>query len=150
MIYFNKVTLVGNLTKDPELRSTQSGTPTVSFTVITNRIWRDNKGIEQRAPEYHGVVVFGKEALHCSQQLRQGQMVLVSGRLQTRSWDDRTLGKRYKTEIVAELIQFGERPDASMKKKVEEDYENFNKANAESSQLEEIEYPQGEPVINID
>ena len=107
-MYLNKVFLLGNLTRDPEERALPSGTKVVSFGLATNRRYKDTAGAWQEATEYHNVVVFGRQGEVAAQYLKKGDMVLVEGRLQTRSWE-RDGQKQYRTEIVAERVQFGPR-----------------------------------------
>ena len=107
-MYLNKAIIIGNLTRDPEVRSLPNGTPVVNFSIATNRVWKDRDGKKQEAVEYHNIVVFGPQAENSGRYLKKGQAVLVEGRLQTRSWDDKTSGeKKYRTEIVADTVQFG-------------------------------------------
>jgi len=107
-MYLNKAFIIGNLTRDPELRSLPSGVQVASFSVATNRVWKDQSGQKQEATEFHNIVVFGRQAETVSQYLKKGSSVLVEGRLQTRSWEsDGT--KKYRTEIVADRVQFGPR-----------------------------------------
>ncbi len=103
----NKVFIIGNLTRDPELRALPSGTSVVSFGVATNRVWKDKNGAKQEDVQFHNVVVFGRQAEIVNQYLSKGSLVLVEGRIQTRSWEGKDGGKQYRTEIVAERIQFG-------------------------------------------
>ncbi|MDO8585401.1 MAG: single-stranded DNA-binding protein [bacterium] len=105
----NKALIAGRLTADPQLRSTTSGQPVATFSVATNSVWTDKAGAKQEAVEFHNIVVWGKQAETASKFLTKGALVLVEGRLQTRSWDDKTGVKRKTTEIVAERIQFGPR-----------------------------------------
>jgi single-strand DNA-binding protein len=108
-MYLNKAFIIGNLTRDPELKSLPSGIQVASFSVATNRIWKDKAGVKQETPDYHNVVVFGKQADIVSQYLKKGSSVLCEGRMQTRSWDGADGQKRYRTEIVADRVQFGPR-----------------------------------------
>lgn len=102
----NKVILVGNLGRDPEVRSTPSGQPVASFTLATNRRWRDKSGNRQEETEWHNIVVWGKQAEIAGQYLKKGKQIFLEGRLQTRSWEDRQSGeKKYKTEIVCDNFQ---------------------------------------------
>ena len=102
----NKVILIGNLGRDPEVRSTPSGQPVANFTLATSRRWRDKNGQKQEQTEWHTVVCWGKQAEIAGQYLTKGKQVYVEGRLQTRSWDDRNTGeKRYKTEVICENFQ---------------------------------------------
>ncbi len=106
----NKVFLLGRLTADPQLRTTPSGQPVGSFGLATNRVWTDKAGQKQEAAEFHNIVVWGRQAEVASKFLIKGSLVLVEGRIQTRSWDDQQGQKRKTTEIVAERIQLGPRP----------------------------------------
>ncbi len=102
----NKVILIGNLGRDPEVRSTPSGQPVANFTLATSRRWRDKNGQKQEQTEWHTVVCWGKQAEIAGQYLTKGKQIYVEGRLQTRSWDDRNTGeKRYKTEVICENFQ---------------------------------------------
>jgi len=102
----NKVILIGNLGRDPEVRSTPSGQPVASFTLATSRRWRDKSGQKQEQTEWHQIVVWGKQAEIAGQYLTKGKQIYVEGRLQTRSWDDKQSGeKRYRTEIVCDNFQ---------------------------------------------
>ena len=103
---FNKVYLIGNLGRDPEIRSTASGMPVANFSVATNRRWTDREGNRQEQTEWHNVVCFGRQAEVAGQYLTRGRQVFIDGRMQTRSWDDRQTGeKRYRTEVVCENFQ---------------------------------------------
>jgi single-strand DNA-binding protein len=102
----NKVLLIGNLGKDPEMRSLPSGQPVASFTLATSRRWRDKNGQKQEQTEWHQIVIFGKQAEIAGQYLTKGKQIYVEGRIQTRSWDDRQTGeKKYRTEIVCDNFQ---------------------------------------------
>ena len=102
----NKVMLIGNLGRDPEVRSTPSGQAVASFTLATTRRWRDKNGQKQEQTEWHNIVVWGKQAEIAGQYLTKGKQVYIEGRLQTRSWDDRQTGeKKYRTEIVCDTFQ---------------------------------------------
>jgi len=103
----NKVFLIGNLTRDVVLRTTPSGQSVADFGLATNRIWSGSNGQKQQEVEFHNIVVWGKMAELCSQYLAKGRMVFIEGRIRTRSWQDANNQKRYKTEVIAENIQFG-------------------------------------------
>jgi single-strand DNA-binding protein len=110
----NRAMLIGNLTRDPEVRTTQNGTSVASFGVATNFVWTDQSGNRQEKAEYHNIVAWRKLADICAQYLRKGAKIYVEGRLQTRSWDDQTGNKRYITEIVAEnMIMLGSKSQSS-------------------------------------
>ena len=103
----NKVFILGNLTRDPEKRNLPSGQPVVSFGVATNRFFTNQQGERQQDTEFHNITAFGKLADIASQYLRKGSMVLIEGRLRTRSWQDSSGEKRFKTEIIADALQLG-------------------------------------------
>lgn len=107
-MYLNKALVCGNLTRDPEMKAMPNGNKVTTFSVATNRIYKDAAGAKQEQVEYHNIVVFGKQAETSAQYLKKGQSVLIEGRIQTRSWDDKkTNEKKYRTEIVADSVQFG-------------------------------------------
>ena len=103
---FKQAIIMGNLTRDPELRTTPSGQSVASFSVATNRSWSGNDGEKHDAVEYHDIVAWGKLGELVTNYLGKGRKVLVVGRLQTRSWDAQDGSKRQKTEIVATDINF--------------------------------------------
>ena len=107
-MYLNKVFIIGNLTRDPELKAIPSGMKVCSFSVATNRVWKDKNGARQEAADYHNVVVCGRQAETVAQYMKKGSQVMVEGRMQTRSWDDAaTNSKKYRTEVIADRVQFG-------------------------------------------
>lgn len=107
-MYLNKVILIGNLTRDPELKAIPSGNKVCSFGLATNRVYKDSNGVRQEKTEFHNIVVWGKTAENVAQYMKKGSQILVEGRLETRSWDDATTNtKKYRTEIIADTIQFG-------------------------------------------
>jgi single-strand DNA-binding protein len=109
-MYINKAIVYGNLTRDPEVRALPTGTKVCSFSVATNRVWKDKSGAKQEGTDFHNIVTFGRQAEIVAQYLKKGSGVFVEGRMQTRSWDDKSSGeKKYRTEIVADAIQFGPR-----------------------------------------
>lgn len=98
----NRATLIGRLTRDPELRNTQSGQSVTSFGLATNRTWKDQSGNKQEAVEFHNIVMWGKLAEIASQYLSKGRRAYIEGRLQTRDWTGQDGGQRRTTEIVAD------------------------------------------------
>ncbi len=139
----NKAFIMGNLTRDPEVRALPSGAQVASFAIATNRTWKDKDGKKQEAVEYHNVVAFGRQAEVIAQYCRKGSSLYIEGRLQTRSWDDKNSGeKKYRTEIVLESFQFGPKRGAgdSVKESAE--------TNAPDTS-EEIDYPQAESTDDI-
>ena len=110
----NRAMIIGNITRDPEVRTTPNGHNVCSIGVATNRFWTDNSGQKQTQVEYHNVVLWGKLADIAGQYLHKGDKVYVEGRLQTRDWTAQDGTKRIRTEIVAEnLIMLGGRGGAS-------------------------------------
>lgn len=100
----NKAMIIGNVTRDPEVRATAGGQSVASFSVATNRRWTDQSGEQKEQVEYHNVVAWRKLADIVGQYVKKGGKVYVEGRIQTRSWDDQSGTKRYRTEIVAESL----------------------------------------------
>ena len=110
----NKVQLIGNVTATPEIKETPSGQKVASFSLATNRSYKDANGEKQDQAEYHNIVVWGKLADITEQYITKGKKLYIEGRIQTRSWDSDN-GKRYKTEIVVEsllMLSGGEAPTA--------------------------------------
>lgn len=141
----NKVFLIGNLTRDPEMRTLPSGQPVASFGLATNRVFtRDGK--QERQAEFHNIVAFGRLAEVISQYLSKGKMAFIEGRLQTRTWQDKEGNKRNRTEIIAERVQLGPR--------LRQDFGGQSSTPAESpkakEELDTIEYPSEEKEINPD
>ena len=104
MASVNKVILIGNLGKDPEIRTTPQGTSLARFSVATTTNWKDSSGARQEKTEWHDVVAWEKLAQICGEYLHKGKMVYIEGSLQTRSWEDQAGQKRYKTEIKANNV----------------------------------------------
>lgn len=105
MLNLNRAQVLGNLTRDPEMRYTPNGQAVCTLSIATNRRWKNRDNDEwQEATEYHDVVVWGKQAEFAGQFFKKGQPVFAEGRLQTRNWEGQDGVKRYKTEIVAENV----------------------------------------------
>jgi single-strand DNA-binding protein len=102
----NKVILIGNLGRDPELRYTQSGQAVANFTLATTETWNKREGGREERTEWHRIVAWGRTAELCAQYLSKGRTVYVEGRLQTREWENREGQKQKTTEIVALSVQF--------------------------------------------
>lgn len=102
----NKVIIVGNLGKDPEVRFTPGGKALARFPVATSERWTDQDGNRQERTEWHNVVVWGKQAETCGQYLAKGRQVYVEGSLRTRQYDDKDGNRRYTTEVVARDVRF--------------------------------------------
>ena len=106
MASVNKVILIGNLGRDPELRFTRDGQGVANFTLATNERWRDKDGQNQERTEWHRIVVWGKQAENCAQYLQKGRSCYIEGRIQTREREDKEGNKRQTTEIVAQNVTF--------------------------------------------
>lgn len=103
----NRAFILGNLTRDPETKTTPSGQTVCRFGIATNRVWNDKNGVKQQKAEFHNIVAWGKLAEICSQYLQKGKMVLIEGRIETRNWTTPDGIKKYWTEIIAEKMQMG-------------------------------------------
>ena len=101
----NKVILVGNVGKDPDIRHTASNIATASFSLATNRVRKDQQGEKLEETEWHRIVAFGRVAEICRDYVHKGKQIYIEGRLQTRSWEDKSGSKRSTTEIVTEVLQ---------------------------------------------
>ncbi len=104
MYSLNRAQLIGNVTADPEVRALPSGQRVANFSIATNRRYTDSAWVQQDVPEYHNISLFGKLAEISEQYLRKGNKVYLEGRIQTRSWEDQSGQKKYKTEIVGEQM----------------------------------------------
>jgi len=125
----NKLMIIGNLGRDPEMRYTPSGRPVTTFSVATSRAWNTSEGEKHVETEWFNVVAWSNLAEICKQYLAKGQQVYIEGRLQTRHWDDQDGNKHTSVEVVAnEMIILGERREAG-------------EATAESESVEEEEFP---------
>ena len=142
-MFLNKAIIIGNLTRDPEMKALPSGVQVTTFGVATNRVWKDKNGAKQESADFHNIVVFGLQAETVAQYLRKGSSVLVEGRMQTRSWDGPDGKKNYRTEVVADRVQFGPRSGGVSTPTPKAD----NKAEVVPP-METIDYP--EESINLD
>ncbi len=146
-MYLNKVIIIGNLTRDPEVRALPSGIKVCTMGMATNRVWKNKEGQKQEDSQFHNIVVFGPQAEIVGQYLRKGQSALVEGRLQTRSWDDKEGHKQYRTEIVADRVQFGPKSSGGSSANSSQAVDQSHKAEA-PGEAKSIEYPDEE--INPD
>lgn len=146
-MYVNKALIYGNLTRDPELRSLPSGIQVATFSVATNRVWKNKDGMKQESVDYHNVVVFGRQAETAAQYLHKGNGVFVEGRMQTRSWDATDGTKKYRTEIVADRVQFGPKTGGGGSYPAK-DIDAGSSASSKKDDAPAIDYPEEE--INPD
>ena len=143
----NKVFLIGHLTSDPELRNTPSGQPVCSFRMATNRIWTDKTtGQRQEKTEYHNIVAWRRLAEIASQYLTKGSLVYIEGRLETRTWEDASGNKRYRTEIIAENLQLGPKTAEKTIPTPSADFEREQKSSALIQQEEIPIIEEGEDI----
>jgi single-strand DNA-binding protein len=141
-MYLNKATIIGNLTRDPELKTLPSGVKVTSFSLATNRVWYDANKQKQEAVDYHNVVVFGRPAETSAQYLKKGSQVFIEGRMQTRSWDDAGSGKKmYRTEVVADSVQFGSRAGSTPTTSANTTDADQPKNAPDAPDVDGIEYP---------
>ena len=134
----NRATLIGRLGQNPELKHTATGTTVCNFTIATSEKWKDNSGNNQEKTEWHKIVVWSKLAENCAKYLVKGGQVYIEGKIQTRSYDDKTGQKRYITEINASKIDF-----LSIKNNTNEDKAADEKAGEEQESFTDKEYDVG-------
>jgi len=128
----NKVILVGNVTRDPQIKETSSGQPVVTFGLATNREWTTKTSEKRSLAEYHNIAVWGKLAEICQKYLKKGKLIYVEGYLKTRSWDSPEGVKMFRTEVVVQdMIMLNKRPDDE---EDASDYEEINYDEAEEVQ----------------
>ena len=140
-MYLNKAILIGNLTRDPELKAIASGNKVCTFSIATNRTYKDSNGVRQEKTDYHNIVVWGKTAENVATYMKKGSQILVEGRMETRSWDDAaTNTKKYRTEVIADTVQFGAKNTGGG---------NFSSTSSQQAstpkkeeEIETIEYPE--------
>ncbi|MCD6094764.1 single-stranded DNA-binding protein [bacterium] len=142
-MYLNKIFILGHLTQDPQIRNLPSGQLVASFGVATNRFFYDKNRQKQKQTEFHNIVAFNRWAEIAQQYLRQGSMVLIEGRLQTRNWEDKNGVKRFRTEIIVENLQLGPKAPVS----VQEEKENKEKTSFPSSEKEKKDEKEEIPTI---
>jgi len=139
-MYLNKVFILGNITRDPELKQIPNGNSVCNFSVATNKTYTDKSGEKKQLVEYHNIVIYGKTAENTAKYMKKGSQILIEGRMQTRSWEKDGV-KRYSTEVIADQVQFGNSPKDGAERPVRE--------NKEESQVDDaIEYPETD--INLE
>lgn len=136
----NKVILIGNITKDPEIKTLPSGKGITNFSLATNRTWKDKDGAKKEQAEFHNIVIFGGLSDVIAKYCKKGMKVYVEGRLQTRSWDDQNGVKKYRTEIIGENL--------SMLSRIEKDNTQETKQELSDVTHETVQYD--EESINIE
>lgn len=141
----NKAIIIGRLVRDPEVRTTQSGQSVTSISLATNRVWKDNNGQKQEQTEFHNVVLWGRLAEIAGQYLTKGQECYIEGRLQTRTYTGKDNIERKTTEIVAENMQLGSRPNGNNSSS----YNSSNTHNPQNNQNKAVKEEEI-PTINLD
>jgi single-strand DNA-binding protein len=135
----NKAMIIGNLTRDPEVKTIPNGTTVASFSIATNYVWTDQAGQKQEKVEYHNIVAWRRLAEICGQYLKKGSKIYIEGRLQTRDWTGQDGVKKYRTEIIAENMIMLDRAQGSA------NYSTGNNSSAGNKQNQN-----NEPIINIE
>jgi single-strand DNA-binding protein len=143
-MYLNKVFIIGNLTRDPELKSLPSGTQVTNMSLATNSVYNDKEGNRQENTEYHNIVIFGRQAETTAQYLKKGSSALVEGRMQTRSWEGQDGKKNYRTEIIADRVQFGARSGGGGAPQQNESGPGSSNSDNNQSKDKTPEYPEEE------
>jgi single-strand DNA-binding protein len=134
----NRAIIVGRITRNPEVRTTPNGQSVASFGIATNRFWKGADGQKQEKVEFHNIVAWGKLAEICSQYVTKGQLILIEGRIETRTWETPDGNKKNRTEIVAENMQMGPRTQGSMQRESAQENDLQNSPSQSQSSEEEI------------
>lgn len=150
MISFNQATIIGNLTRDVELRAMPNGTKVGSFGMATNKTWKDKDGNKQEQVQFHNIVAFGKVAEILAEYVKKGHQLMVQGELNTQSWDDKDSGKKmYRTEIRVSDFKFGSKPqgtqvqDTPDEEQRKQNIKDFDAQNGGATEpTKGIEYPE--------
>lgn len=129
----NKAFILGNVTREPEVRSLPSGQQVTSFSIATNRFYTSSAGEKKQEAEFHNIVCFGKLADISSRYLNKGSLVLIEGRIKTRNWVNSQGAKQYRTEIIADSLQLGPKGGGSSS--------NYPKSSAQSPEPEQSNNP---------
>ena len=135
--------IYGNLTRDPEMKALPSGMNVTTFSLATNRVYNDRDGKRQENTDFHNIVVFGRQAETVNQYLKKGSGAFVEGRLQTRSWD-KDGQKQYRTEIVADRVQFGPRVGGGEGAPANNETKDKNQSTGAGEQPAPPDYPEEE------
>lgn len=152
----NKVFILGNLTRDPEVRATAGGAAVANLGIATNRFWFNQNREKQKEVEYHNIVLFGKNAEIARQYLFKGKTVFIEGRLKTRDWQGQDGVKKFRTEVIAERIQLGPRSfdnqnsNSNSNTDIDPKVNNNQKPVSGQNDLDIIEYPEEDADINPD
>ena len=136
----NKAMIIGNVVRDPEMRTTSGGQNVTSFSVATNMVWKDTQGEKQEKPEFHNVVAWRRLAEVTGEYLKKGSKVYIEGRLQTRSWDDPSGVKKYRTEIIlSNMIMLDNKGSQKRDEYPSADYSQVSEESPKEKKEEEVE-----------
>jgi single-strand DNA-binding protein len=140
----NKVFIIGRLTADPVIRSTPTGQQVASFSLATNRVWKDKNGAKQEEVEYHNIVAWGRQAEIASQFLTKGSVALIEGRLKTRTWQNKEGQNVKTTEIISDRLQLGPRPAGASFNKGGNSSQNVGQSSSQNNgaDISQVELPQ--------
>lgn len=151
----NKVTLLGRLTRDVELKSLPSGVPVANFSLATNRVWFDQQKQKQEEVEFHNCQAWNKTAENIAKYVKKGHLLYIEGRITTRSWDDKTTGeKKYRTEIIVEEMKLLPNKDGGSHDGARDDsgFNDFDskkpKVEGKGMDMDQIDY--GDSNVNVD
>jgi len=135
----NKAMIIGNVVRDPEMRTTSGGQNVTSFSVATNMVWKDAQGQKQEKPEFHNVVAWRRLAEIVGEYLKKGSKVYIEGRLQTRSWDDPSGVKKYRTEIIADnMIMLDNKGSNDSQQYTKDNYSQVKEEAVKEVEVEEV------------
>lgn len=140
-MYINRALIYGNITKDIELKALPSGSNVASFSVATNRTWKDKNGVKQESVDFHNIVAFGRTAEVIAQYMKKGSGIYIEGRIQTRSWDGQDGKKNYRTEIVVDQMQFGPKREGSSAPKADDEHPGAVEAPATGEEINVDDIP---------
>ena len=146
----NKAMIIGNVTRDPELKTTSSGQNVVSFSVATNLVWNDQSGNQQKKTEFHNVIAWRKLAEICAKYLNKGSKVYIEGRLQTSDWTGNDGVKRYRTEIVADNMIMLDSRNSSPNPQQNQNYNNQNSNNQQEEEVIEVPEDPSDEEIKVE
>ena len=136
----NKAMIIGNVVRDPEMRTTSGGQNVTSFSVATNMVWKDAQGEKQEKPEFHNIVAWRRLAEITGEYLKKGSKVYIEGRLQTRNWDDPSGVKKYRTEIIADnMIMLDNKGSQKREGYPSVDYSQVSEESPKEKKEEEVE-----------
>ena len=143
----NKIFLIGRLTRNPELKTLPSGNPVVNFGLATDIFFTDKSGQKQQQVEFHNIVLFGRLAEIASQYLTKGSLAFLEGRIKTRSWEDASGNKRYRTEVIGQRLQLGPKTAPKIIPAQEQQKENQSAKEIKEEDIPIIE--EGEKEIDV-